>query len=61
MSWLTAVNPIAVVVNSSREVLFEHAWPDWTLLGAHLVTAAVLLVGSIAYVRSVEHRLVDVA
>ena len=36
LSWLTAVNPITVVVNSHREVLFEHAWPNWTLLGAHL-------------------------
>lgn len=60
LSWLTAINPIAVVVNSMRDILFEQVWPDWRLLGLHLCVAAALFVGSLAYVRSVEHRLVDV-
>lgn len=59
--WVNAVNPVAVVVESMRDVVLRHQWPDWALLGAHAAVASVLLIGAIAYTRSVEPRLVDVA
>lgn len=60
-NWLSRLNPVAVIVTSVRDVSLKHRWPDWTLLGAHGLVAVGLFVAVIAYVRSVEPRLVDVA
>ena len=59
--WVNSVNPIAVVTEATRDAVLRHQWPNWPLLGVHAITAVALLVLAIAYVRSVEPRLVDVA
>lgn len=61
LQWMVKLNPLAVVVLSVRDVAVEHLWPSWKLLFAHLAVASVLMVASLAYMRSVEHRMVDVA
>lgn len=60
LEWLSFLNPFAVAVNALRDVMFAGVWPDWPLLLGHLVVAMGWFVASVAYVRSVEHRLVDV-
>lgn len=60
LSWLGTVNPISVVIESIRSILLGGRWPNWLLLFVHLVLAAGAVLASIAYVRSVEHRLVDI-
>lgn len=59
--WLTDLNPLAVLVESSRRILLEARYPEWHLLLPHLVVALVMVVAALAYTRSVEHRMVDVA
>ena len=59
LRWLNSVNPISVDIEAMRDVALRGQWPDWPLLGLHLVLAGVLLVASIAHLRSVSHRMVD--
>lgn len=59
--WVNAVNPVAVFVEAMRDAVLRHEWPNWPLLASHGVVAALLLLGAVAYTRSVEPRLVDVA
>jgi ABC-type polysaccharide/polyol phosphate export permease len=61
LQWFTSVNPLAVAVNSVRDVTVLNVWPTWWLLMVHLVLSGAFLVGSMAYCRSVEHRMVDLA
>lgn len=61
LHWMLRINPIAVVIDAIRAIMLEHAWPNWALLGAHTVGAAAFFVLSVAYLRSVEHRMVDLA
>jgi len=43
--WLL-LNPVTVPVGQARRVLFEHAWPDWGMLGGYALASIVLfLVG----------------
>ena len=58
-SWLSDVNPIAVVVEASRATALHHQWPRWDLLLIHAVVGTTLLLLSVAYTRSVEPRIVD--
>lgn len=58
--WTAAVNPVAVVIEAIRDALLVGVWPSWGLLSVHLVVGVVLLVASVAYTRTVEHRMVDV-
>lgn len=39
--WLL-LNPVTVPVEQARRVLFEHAWPDWGMLGGYGVASLVL-------------------
>jgi len=61
LQWLASVNPVAVVITATRAVVVEQVWPDWTLVGIHLLGSIALLGLAIAYIRSVEHRMVDLA
>ncbi len=61
LDWFPKFNPLAVVVTQAREVLLFNSWPDPLLLGVHLVLSSAALVASLAYVRSVEQRMVDLA
>lgn len=42
LHWAIAVNPIAHCVNMFRDVLFNHAWPDWPTWGLVLLVIAAL-------------------
>jgi ABC-type polysaccharide/polyol phosphate export permease len=54
------VNPVAVAAEAMRRSTLAGEWPSFPLLSLHLVVGAGLLVASIAYLRSIEHRIVDV-
>lgn len=57
--WVADVNPIAVVVESTRATVLRHTWPSWGLLAAQAVAGGVLLLGAILYTRRVEMRMAD--
>ncbi len=57
--WLFALNPISVAIEGVRDTMLAGVWPDWQLLGVHLIGATVLLGLGAWYLRRVEHRLVD--
>lgn len=61
LRWINAVNPFGAVVTNTRASLLSHVWPNWELLGFHLLLGSVLLAGAMWYLRSVERRMVDVA
>lgn len=58
---LGEANPLAACIEAVRDVTLRQTWPDWGLLAIHLAVAAGAFAASLAYVRSIEHRLVDVA
>lgn len=60
VAWVNTVNPIAVVVTSVRATAIRHAWPAWTPLLLQGIAAACALALALAYLRSLEPRLVDV-
>lgn len=59
--WVNQLNPVAVVVESTRDAVLRHVWPDWRALAIHGLVALVAMVLAVAYTRSVEPRLVDLA
>ena len=61
LRWFTVVNPFAVVVGDVRDLVLYDRWfaPGPYLI--HLLSASALFVASLAYVRSVEGRMVDLA
>lgn len=59
--WLKTVSPMIVIVEAMRDAALRRQWPAWGSLAAHGLIAAVILLGSIIYTRSVEPRIVDVA
>jgi lipopolysaccharide transport system permease protein len=60
LRWINAVNPFCAVVTNTRASLLSHVWPNWELLGFHLVIGCLFLAGSLWYLRAVERRMVDV-
>lgn len=60
LRWTELVNPAAVAIQGLRATLLCGAAPGWKLLLAHLGAASLVLVGSLAYTRQVESRVVDV-
>lgn len=61
LQFLSRWNPLAFLVAAVRDVALVGRWPDESLLVVHLVAGGAALVLSIAYLRSIEHRIVDVA
>ncbi|MEZ5139000.1 MAG: ABC transporter permease [Acidimicrobiales bacterium] len=59
LGWLLRVNPISVFGEALRSVVLRASAPSWPLLGAHLVLAVLVLVGAVAHLRAVGHRIVD--
>jgi ABC-type polysaccharide/polyol phosphate export permease len=59
--WVARVNPVAVVVEGTRDVVLRHVWPDWPLLVAHAAAGTAVLAFTVAYCRSVELRFAEVA
>lgn len=58
--WVTTVNPFAVVIEATRDVVLRHVWPDWSLLAIMAAVGAIALAAAVAYCRSVELRFADV-
>ena len=61
LAWLNAVNPLAVAIAGIRAAVLEGQWPQWGLLALHIAIAAAGVGASFAYMRSVEHRMPDIA
>lgn len=61
LRWLNEVNPVAVVVEATRDATLRHTWPDWPLLAVHAAVALALCVLALLYARSVEPRMADLA
>jgi len=57
--WLVDLNPLAVVVEGTRDAVYRQQWPDPALLGAHFAVSAVLLVIVFAVFRRLEPRMSD--
>ena len=60
LRWVNAANPFAVVTNTTRATVLSHVWPNWGLLGFHLLIGGVLFVGALWYLTAIERRIVDV-
>lgn len=61
LHWMINTNPVSVLTTCLRDVVLSERWPTWWLLIAHIALSAAMLVLALLYVRSVEHRMVDVA
>ena len=61
LQWFPKVNPFAVVISEVRDVVLYQQWFPPTAYLVHLLFAVCLFVASLAYVRSVEARMVDLA
>jgi lipopolysaccharide transport system permease protein len=57
----TAVNPLAVAIEGTRDVAYRDAWPDWTLLGAQALAGLVVALLAFVVFRRLEPRMGDVA
>jgi ABC-type polysaccharide/polyol phosphate export permease len=56
LQWAITVNPVAHGVNMFRAVLFNQAWPNWSVWGATLlVTAAVWAVALPLFLRTTRY------
>jgi ABC-type polysaccharide/polyol phosphate export permease len=58
LRWLNVVNPISVYVEAVRDVALRSAWPR-PLFYLQTVLTVAFLIGSIAYLRSLRSRIVD--
>ena len=61
LMFLVNANPMSVVATCMRDIFLAGSWPNWGLLGLQLAIWLPAVVGSLAYSRSVEHRMVDLA
>jgi len=61
LSWLNEWNPVAVVVEATRDAVLRHSWPDWPLLAIHGAAATGVLLLALAYSRTVERHMADLA
>lgn len=56
---LWAANPLAVVIEGTRDTVLRNQWPDVRLLSAHLLAATILLIVAYSVFRRVEPRMGD--
>ncbi|MGB6057291.1 MAG: ABC transporter permease, partial [Microthrixaceae bacterium] len=61
LQWFPAVNPFAIAISNVRDLVLFGRWFPVAGYLIHLGVAVVLFLGSLAYVRSIEARMVDVA
>jgi len=43
---ILALNPLAVIINSYRNIFFYNTWPSWKGLGCVVLLAVVLIAGA---------------
>lgn len=60
LRWLNVVNPISVDVEALRDVALRGEWPA-PVFYLHLVLGCGLVALAVAHLRSVQHRMVDLA
>lgn len=58
---LQYVNPLWFVIGAARDATLVHQWPDLGSTVLHLAVSAGLFTLSVMYLRSIEHRIVDIA
>lgn len=58
---LVDVNPLAVAIESARDVVYRGVWPDWPLLGLQLGAALVVLAVVYRMFLRLEPRMADFA
>ena len=61
IAWVNTVNPLAVVVEATRDCVLRHQWPNGSLLVVQLLINASLALLALRYVRALEPRMADVA
>jgi lipopolysaccharide transport system permease protein len=59
--FIAYVNPFWFLLEAARDVSLRHTWPSAGTLLLHLLVAAGIFAAAIAYLRSIEHRIVDIA
>lgn len=57
--WVMKVNPMAVLVESYRAILYYHQMPDMTLLGAWTIASIVLLILGYLIFKKLEKSFVE--
>lgn len=57
--WL-ALNPITVIVEQTRRVLFAGLWPEWTALGLYMLAALVVYAVGLAMFNTLKRGFADV-
>jgi ABC-type polysaccharide/polyol phosphate export permease len=57
--WLVRFNPLAVVIEGTRDCLYRGVWPDAGLLGGQAAAGAVALVAAFALFRRLDPRMSD--
>lgn len=61
LQWMVNVNPMSVVATAMRNIFLSGTFPTWSLLLGQIAIWIPLAFASLAYSRSVEHRMVDLA
>ena len=57
-SWFVAINPIAIIVESYRDILMYHQLPNFVGLGAIFVISTIIVLFMINYYRKNEHKII---
>lgn len=57
--WLITANPLAVVVEGTRDAVFRDVWPDMSLLSVHFAAGLIFLVLTFLVFRRLEPRMSD--
>jgi lipopolysaccharide transport system permease protein len=60
LKFLGSLNPIASLADAARDIALHGLWPSRVALLVNAVVAVLLVVGAVAYMRSIEHRIVDI-
>src|SRR5699024_6429656 len=55
---IVAINPIAIIVNSYRDILMYHQTPDFLKLGIIFVISIATILFMLNYYRKNEHKII---
>lgn len=58
-TWLVDLNPLAAVVEATRDAVYRGRWPDLATLGPHLAAGCLAVVGVFALFRRLEPTMSD--
>ncbi len=60
LRFLETINPMWFIIESARNATLRQSWPNLGLLVIHLVVSLMVFRASVSYLRSIEHRIVDI-